>query len=275
MDIETVAPGGREMDCLRFGKGGGDKLVVLPGLSLRSVLGSADAIASAYAPLAEDHDIYLLDHVHEEPEGYGIGDMADDALGAFDALGIERAHVMGVSLGGMVAQEIALKAPERVSSLVLTSTAARADASCRAALAEWEALAKRKDAAALMASFAERVYTPSFYDRNREAILTVGEGATELDFRNFIASAKAAAGFDAIGGVGGITCPALVIGAVDDRIFGAQAARDLAEALGCGLYVYEGYGHAVYDEAPDYLAHVGSFLREARRQGATSSATMG
>ena len=75
------------------------------------------------------------------------------------------------------------------------------------------------------------------------------------------ASNGRAAGFDAEGGVGGITCPALVVGAGVDRIFGAQAARDLAEALGCGLHIYEGYGHAVYDEAPDYLARVGSFLR--------------
>ena len=41
--------------------------------------------------------------------------------------------------------------------------------------------------------------------------------------------------------------------------------KDLAEALGCGLYVYEGYGHAVYDEAPDYLARVGFFLRGNHR----------
>ncbi len=48
---------------------------------------------------------------------YGIGDMADDTLGLLDAMGIERAHIVGVSMGGMIAQMMAIKAPERLLSL--------------------------------------------------------------------------------------------------------------------------------------------------------------
>lgn len=57
-----------------------------------------------------------------ELEAYSTDQMSDDIIGIMDALGIERAHVMGVSMGGAIAQMVALKAPERVISLVLTST---------------------------------------------------------------------------------------------------------------------------------------------------------
>lgn len=57
-----------------------------------------------------------------ELEAYSTDQMSDDITGIMDALGIEKAHVMGVSMGGAIAQMVALKAPERVISLVLTST---------------------------------------------------------------------------------------------------------------------------------------------------------
>ena len=66
------------MDYLRFGNKDGEKFVILPGLALKSVMGSAEGIISAYSLLAEEYDVYLFDHVREEPEGYSIADMATD-----------------------------------------------------------------------------------------------------------------------------------------------------------------------------------------------------
>src|SRR4051794_5833622 len=56
------------------------------------------------------------------PGPYGVASMADDAVAVLDAAGIDRAHVYGISLGGMIAQEIALRRPERVDSMVLGAT---------------------------------------------------------------------------------------------------------------------------------------------------------
>jgi pimeloyl-ACP methyl ester carboxylesterase len=58
------------------------------------------------------------------PPGYTIDDMADDAIAVLDGYGIARAHLVGVSLGGMIAQIAALKAPARVGSLTLISSSA-------------------------------------------------------------------------------------------------------------------------------------------------------
>lgn len=262
MLVKTVVLGGREMDCLRFGKEVGEKFVILPGVSLKSVMGSSEAIVRAYALLAENYDVYLFDHIREEPEGYTISGMAEDTLSAFDRLGLRQVHLMGVSMGGMVAQTIAVKTPERVSSLILCSTAMNTAHSDPAVFANWEALAKQNNAAALMAAFGESVYTPSFYAQYKDVIIASGEGTTDLNYRNFLISLKAIKSFDIRNKVQKITCPVFVIGAGEDHVLGAQASADLIEALNCEYYIYEGYGHGVYDEAPDYLTHVDSFLKE-------------
>ena len=260
--VKTVTIGETEMDCLHFGNETGEKLVILPGLALKSVMGSAEGIVSAYALLAKEYDVYLFDHVKEEPEGYTIADMAKDTLAAFDALGLDRVHLMGVSMGGMVAQRIAVDAPERVSSLILCSTAMNVTHGNREAFAKWIALAEARNTSALMEAFGESVYTPSFYAQYKDAIVASGEGAAERDFTNFLISANAVLSFDASDEIQRIACPALVLGAGEDRVLGAQASYDLIEALHCESYIYEGYGHAVYDEAPDYLERIAAFLKK-------------
>ena len=259
--VKTESLGEAEMDYLRFGKETGEKLVILPGLALKSVMGSAEGIQAAYAPLARDYDVYLFDHIREEPEGYTIADMARDTLAAFDGLGLGKVHLMGVSMGGMVSQQIALLAPERVSSLILCSTAMNMAHSNRETFADWMALAEQQNTAALMESFGQSVYTPAFFEQYREAIIAAGEGATERDFQNFLISADAIRHFDVSHDIQTIPCPVLVLGAAEDRVLGVQASYDLVEALHCAHFIYEGYGHAVYDEAPDFLDHVAAFLR--------------
>ena len=249
-----------DLDYLHFGNEEGEKFVILPGLALKSVLGSAEAIISAYALLAKDYDMYLFDHIPEEPEGYEIADMAEDTIAAFDELGLAHVHLMGVSMGGMVAQTIALKAPERVVSLILCSTAMSSAYADPAVFVKWKALTEERNTPALMAAFGESVYTPAFYEKYKDLIIASGEGATEQDFRNFLISLEAIRHFDVHETVRQITCPVCVLAAEEDRVIGVQAAYDFIEALNCQHYIYKGYGHAVYDEAPDFLSRVHNLL---------------
>ena len=76
----------------------------------------------------------------EAPRGYALADMAADALAVVDHLGLERFHVLGASMGGAIAQHLALAAPQRVASMVLLGTWARTDGFLRAILAPWRAL---------------------------------------------------------------------------------------------------------------------------------------
>ncbi len=260
--VKTVYIKNGEMDYIRFGKEDGEKLVILPGLALKSVMGSAQGIIAAYSLPAKDHDVYLFDHIRQEPEGYDIRTMAADTLAAFDVLGLEHVHIMGVSLGGVIAQQIALDAPERVSSLVLCSTAMSTGRADPALFDEWERLAREKDAPALMDAFGKIVYSPEFYEQYRDIIAAAGDGATELDYNNFLTTLAAVRGFDVRDRAKEISCPVLVLAAEGDRLLGVQSAYDMIAALNCGHFIYEGYSHAVYDEAPDFLTHVTGFLSE-------------
>jgi 3-oxoadipate enol-lactonase len=80
----------------------------------------------------------------EDPgDSFTTADLAADTAGLLDALEIERADVLGASMGGMIAQEIALAAPERIRKLVLVGTYARPDAKRQMLLEDWAAQARR------------------------------------------------------------------------------------------------------------------------------------
>ncbi|HHW2833758.1 TPA: alpha/beta fold hydrolase [Pseudomonas aeruginosa] len=79
------------------------------------------------------------------PSAYSLRDMAKDALALLDELKIEQVHVVGHSMGGQIAQELALLAPERVSRLLLANTWARTDKNMNAMFDSWETLRNHQD----------------------------------------------------------------------------------------------------------------------------------
>jgi pimeloyl-ACP methyl ester carboxylesterase len=80
-------------------------------------------------------------------------------------------------------------------------------------------------------------------------------------YQRFLANAEAILRFDARDVLGSISCPTLVIGGADDRIVGAEASRELHEMIpGSQLHIYEGLGHAAYEEAPDFNDRIHVFL---------------
>ena len=131
--IETIRHKRFVMEAFRFGEPGREPIVLLPGLSVGSVLAYADAIADAYRIFAEEFEIFVLDRRLDLPPSYSVWDMADDTTEAMVLLGIQAANLYGVSQGGMIAQAIALRHPELVKRMMLGSTAARLSAAlvCR------------------------------------------------------------------------------------------------------------------------------------------------
>ena len=263
--IERVECRDFAMEFFRFGTGA-RTLVILPGLSVQSVMGSADAVAQAYDALAQDYTIYLFDRRETLPDRYTVEDMADDTAEAMAALGLRGVFLFGASQGGMMALVIAIEYPELVKKLVLGSTSAHVLPEQFRAIERWIALAEANDPVGLYLSFGEKIYPPAVFGQFREALIAAGKTVTEAELRRFITLAKGIEGFDVSNRVAEIRCPVLAIGVFEDAVLDADATMEIAEKLDLKpnfrLYLYTGYGHAAFDTAPDYRERIKRFFEE-------------
>ncbi len=261
--VKTVSTGMVEMDYAVFGSGK-KTFVILPGLSIHSVMGSAEAIANAYTDFSEEYTVYVFDRAKNLQAGYTIRSMAEDTAAAMKALGIEGADVFGASQGGMIAQYLAIDHPELVHKMILGSTLAKPNDTFNGIVDEWIRLAEEKNELGLLESFADSVYSQATLDAYREVLISSNRGITDEEYRRFIILAQACRSFDCFSELSSIQCPVLVLGSEGDGVVTAEGSRQLAEALGCEIYLYDdSYGHGVYDEAPDYRQRCLAFLADA------------
>lgn len=105
------------------------------------------------------------------PGPYSIAQLADDAAGLMDALGIGSAHIMGLSMGGMIAQQLGARFPERVESLLLCDTASEMPP--RSMWEERLAIARKEGIPGLVESTIKRWFTAPFIERAPQVIAKV------------------------------------------------------------------------------------------------------
>lgn len=259
----AVTIGNTDMYYAAFG-GGGRKLVVLPGLSdgLATVKNKAAVLAPPYRKFFGEFTVYLFSRKNAMPEGYGMADMADDQALAMRSLGIDRACVLGVSQGGMIAQLLAARHPELVERLVLAVTAPYANDAVKSTVSGWIEMARRGDHTALMMDTAERMYSDDYLQKNRRLFPLVARLTKPADYDRFLKNAGAILRFDARGELTKILCPTLIIAGGEDKTVGTDAARELAGGIaGSELAVYEKLGHGAYEEARDFYDRVLAFCR--------------
>ncbi len=250
--MKTVIAGDMEMDYILFGSGE-KSFVIIPGLSIHSVMGLADMIAEAYKDFAKDYTVYVFDRAKNIKAGYTVREMAADTAKAMKTLGIEKADVFGASQGGMIAMYLAIDHPELVHKMILGSTLAKPNETFNEAVKEWNRLAEERDEAALAESFADKVFSEGTLKDYRDALVKMNLGITEEEFQRLAILTEACKTFNCYEELSKIKCPTLVIGSRGDRVVTAEGSEQIAEALSCELYIYDDcYGHGVYDEAPDY-----------------------
>ena len=263
--IERVECRDFAMEFFRFGTGA-RTLVILPGLSVQSVMGSAEAVAQAYDALAQDYTIYLFDRRETLPDVYSVEEMARDTAEAMKALGLKDTYLFGASQGGMMALVIAIEYPELVKKLVLGSTSAHVLPEQFRSIERWIALAEANDPVGLYLSFGEKIYPPAVFRQFREALIAAGKTVTAEELRRFVILAKGIEGFDVSNRVVEIRCPVLAIGVLEDAVLDSDATMEIAEKLDLKpdfrLYLYTGYGHAAFDTAPDYRERIKRFFEE-------------
>ena len=252
-----------QMDYIRFGSGE-RVLILLPGLGdgLRTVKGSALPMALLYRKFAKRFTVYAFSRREPLDEGCTTRDMAAHQASAMEALGIERADILGVSMGGMIAQWLAIDFPEKVGKLILTVTCARPNPILEESIGEWVTLARKGDHAGFMDSNLRRIYSEGYCRRNRWMIPLIGALTKPKSYDRFYAMAAACLTHDAYDVLPLIGAETLVIGGGQDRALGGEASREIAGRIpGAELKLYEQWGHGVYEEEKTFNAAVLAFLK--------------
>lgn len=156
----SVMIGSTEMYYVSFGKGP-KNLILLPGLSdgLATVKGKALLLAGPYKLFFKQYTVYMFSRKNDMPEGYSIRDMAADQACAMSMLGIEKASVLGVSQGGMIAQYLAIDHPELVEKLVIAVSAPSCNDIIEENIKRWLSYARKGDHKQRMSIPLNHVYT--------------------------------------------------------------------------------------------------------------------
>jgi 3-oxoadipate enol-lactonase len=197
------------------------------------------------------------------PGPYTVAEMAGDAVSVLDAAGIEAAHVYGISLGGMIAQEVALRHPSRVRSLVLGATTRGGQAHVAAsedvvAFVRLRAQMTAEHAvwASVPINYASRTRTEGG-DRIAEDIAQRLRFPVEAEY--YTAQLAAANGHDAR--VDDIRAPTLVVhGEEDVLIPPANGERLAADIPGAELFMWPGAAHLYFTDEPEVDRHVAAWL---------------
>ncbi|MCZ4354768.1 alpha/beta fold hydrolase [Roseovarius aestuarii] len=189
------------------------------------------------------------------PGPYTLTDFANDALALLDHLGVRQAAVAGFSLGGLVAQAIALAAPDRVTHLGLVSTVGgRTEQEQDRVNARAETLAK-EGALTHLANAVDRWFTAEFVAAHPEVLEARRKKSLENDPDCYVAAYRVLAGNDLGDQLSQITVPTLIMTGENDIGSNPRMARFMHEQItGSTLHVLKHLKHSVLLEAPDQVA---------------------
>ena len=245
-----------------FGKGE-KSFILLPGVGdgLTTVEGKALPLALSYRKLGKKFRVYVMSRRVPLPENFGTKEMAADMAAVMDKLGIEKASICGVSMGGMIAQHFAADFPEKTEKLILVVTTPNKSEEMNIIGEKWLKMAENGDGIGLMYSSVENMYTDEYYKKNKWLCEITGRLTMPKSYERFIRMGFACLEHDATAVLKNIKAPVLIIGGEEDRTVGPEGSRILAmEIPGAKLLMYPGLRHAVYDEAPDFGKKVLEFL---------------
>lgn len=250
------------MDYISFGIGH-KHLIMIPGLGegLTTVKGTAIPMALMYRKLAKDFRVHVFSRRTDMPDPFTTRDMAEDIYTAMQQLGIPSANIIGVSLGGMIVQHLAIDHPEVVEKLILCVTLPCPNPTLVKCLSGWSDMAKRNNFKGILVDTALNSYTDS-YLRKRMWFYRIFAGLFRSKHAaRFITMAEAGMTHTALSGLEKISCPTLIIGGRLDKIVTGEASEHLHRLIPKSeLCMYEDYGHGLYEETPDFLQKVKEFF---------------
>jgi pimeloyl-ACP methyl ester carboxylesterase len=240
--------------------GAGEPLLLIQGMSANHL-----AWGRSFLPLLEENfEVITFDNrgmglSSPVTEAFSIAEMAADTVGLLDALEIESAHVLGISMGGMIAQELALAHPGRLRSLALGCTYCGGEGSQLMDPADFQGLV-----AAMATGDRQQVYR-AMWDLNLSPTFRAEESgfATFVEMAEELPAPQETIGFqvqaivahDTSARLPDLTIPPLVIHGTVDRVLGYPNGPVIASLIpGARLETLEDVGHMFWWEQPDRAA---------------------
>jgi len=251
--------------------GDGEPLLIVNGTS--QSLGFWVDLAQAWAGRHRvvTYDLRGMGGSTRGADPFTVRSLADDALGVLDALGIERTHVLGYSLGSAIAQEVALAAPDRVASLVLYCTWARSDGFKRRMMTglanPWRTGDAEAGLGALGVAFSPQLLDSPEFGKLITELLPLFPSTPE-QVQTCAEQWDADMGHDTLDRLGEITAPTLVVAGEQDLLTPPWHGTQVADTIpGARLEMFTGPGssHALgMERAEEFVPLVADFLAAHR-----------
>ena len=232
-------------------RGEGDPLILVMGLGADKV-----AWALQVPALSERHTVVTYDNrdvgqSSRATGGYEVADMADDLLALADELGFDSFHLVGMSMGGAIAQRATLRAPERVRTLSLLVTFAYGGPWAQARTRLWGEILPLLSEEQRVDLLMNQVHSQEFFEIVRNAIL---QDPHPQEVEAFLRQMEASSRHDAREELRSLDLPVLVVGAEHDLMVPVWRSRELSELIpGARYEVFERAGHAVNLERAEQL----------------------
>jgi pimeloyl-ACP methyl ester carboxylesterase len=249
--------------------GSGDPLLLLMGITARGAVWQKHAEYWAqefHCILPDNRGVGLSD----KPAGaYSTEEMADDFAGLLTALGIGSARVVGCSMGSTIAQQLALRHPHLVRSMVLMCTWARCDRYARDVFRHMTDIKSRLRPEEFATYVQLLIFAKPYWDQDAAfAELQEGRAGAASDpipqpLHGFEGQAAACVAHNTLEQLPSILCPCLVIGGRSDIFTPVWMAEEVAARIpNCDLHLYEGAGHAFHwERIEDFNPRVRDWLR--------------
>ena len=159
---------------------------------------------------------------------YTLDDLVDDLVALLDEVGAERAHVAGLSLGGMTAMRLAIREPDRVHRLALLATSAEPDPT---PFLERAAAVRSGGTAPLAPAVASRWVTPGYAAEHPDLVARLEAMIAGADDEGYAACCEVVAAVDLLADLGGITAPTLVVSGKEDPALPPEHQQRIADGI--------------------------------------------
>ena len=253
-----------DVDYVSFGNGN-KNLIMIPGLgdAIKTVKGLSIPYSIIYKEFAKDYKVYLISRKNYIDKNYTIRDMADDIIRVMDEINIKSASFIGVSQGGMIAQEIAINYPDRVDKLVLAVTASKPNKMLTTVVKNWIKMAKNNDFKSIVIDTAEKSYTDDNLKKYRKLYSFLYRVNKPKNYNRFIIQATSCLNHNSYDNLHKIKAKTLVVGGKLDKILGVEASYEIHDQIkNSELLIYDNYGHGVYEHAKDFNSKILVFLNK-------------